>query len=170
MPKRLGPADVKDRSFGYGPEGKSVQEQPHGKFTDRDIVRATLLSGLPRIPCNVACNNMKAKMADGKRRALPQRAWRSVLEAGLVGCPILRLENDGREAVLKAIPQTPAEKVDYHNAPHAALWALVEGARGDHGESEGETGSSAGDAQAVQVPRRSSCAGQLTRNADAREA
>ena len=87
--KRLGLPDVKDRNFGYGPGGENVHEQPHGEFSDRNIVRLTLLNGMPRIPCNVACNKMKAKV-DGMRKSSPQKTWRLVLESAVVGCPVVR--------------------------------------------------------------------------------
>ena len=112
--------DVRDRTYGYGLHGASVlsEDAAHGKYTDRDIARKTVLQGLPKVAVKVACDNMRAKKADGKRKALSNTAWHTVMEAAVKDCPVLRLEGRGKNQtlVMKEIPQDARERVHYHNA------------------------------------------------------
>ena len=120
LPAELLAADVRDRSYGFGIEGASVQPQgqQHGTYSDRDIVRNTLLRGLPKVPAKLACDCMRAKVdGKGSRKALSQTTWRTVMEAAAAQCSILRVEGQGKasQLVVKAIPATASDRIAYHN-------------------------------------------------------
>ena len=118
LTKVLQARDVRNRMCGYGPDGASVQAQQHGSFTDRDVVRATVLSGKPKVPMKEACDRIRAKVEGGKRKALSQTTWQKVMQEAVKICPVLRLQGQGHstQLVLQAIPDAPQAKVDYHNA------------------------------------------------------
>ena len=116
VPKNL--KDVRDRRYGCGPPGASVQDSVTGAFSDRDIVKQTLLGGRPMLEAKDECDRMRAKVGqDTKRKALAQPIWRAVLAAAAREIDIFRLDGEDRELklLLKAVPTDPLGKVQYHN-------------------------------------------------------
>ncbi|CAK0860829.1 unnamed protein product [Prorocentrum cordatum] len=109
--------DVKGLDFGYGADGSSVQDGPFhaAGLTDRNIMRRTLLVGTPTATMRAACERMKSSRRGGQRpKHLPEQTWLRVMEAGLQGSPVARL--DGREIHVARIPGGQADRVAYHNA------------------------------------------------------
>ncbi|CAK0820661.1 unnamed protein product [Prorocentrum cordatum] len=109
--------DVKGLDFGYGADGSSVQDGPFhaAGLTDRNIMRRTLLVGTPTVTMRAACERMKSSRRGGQRpKHLPEQTWLRVMEAGLQGSPVARL--DGREIHVARIPGGQADRVAYHNA------------------------------------------------------
>ena len=106
--------NVRGVDYGYGPAGASVQQTVHAKgFTDRTIMRRTILVGTPRITSKTACQKMRSSNASGKK-ALPEPIWNDVMRAGLAGCDVAWLAN--RTVMLKAIPSDATERIQYHNS------------------------------------------------------
>ena len=107
--------DVRASDFGFGDNGVTVQ--PDGlhsrNFTDRTVLKQTLLAGKPKITRKEACDKMRSERGQG-RKALPKEKWVAVMRAAASQFPdLLRLD---REILcLKMIPDTAAGKVAYHN-------------------------------------------------------
>ena len=107
--------DVRASDFGFGDNGVTVQ--PDGlhsrNFTDRTVLKQTLLAGKPKITRKDACDKMRSERGQG-RKALPKEKWVAVMRAAASQFPdLLRL--DGEILCLKMIPDTSAGKVAYHN-------------------------------------------------------
>ncbi len=118
--KMLDVQDVKSLNYGYGANGRSVQDHLHAKhLTDRFILRQTLLEGKPRIDGRNVCGRLRSKNADGKK-VLPFDTWLVVVRAGLSDCSVARVEDappGGRATVvIKPIPSAEIDKVKYHNS------------------------------------------------------
>ena len=105
--------EVKSLQYGYGPDGKSVQDHLHTtELTDRVVMQKTLLCGKPKITIKQATERMQSSRQAGKK-ALPQPAWIKVMEAGLQNCTVAKYE--GRHVLLKEIPVDPRSRIEYHN-------------------------------------------------------
>ena len=65
----LAEQDVRALSYGYGEGGQSVQVGPlHAQhLTDRNIVRKTLLVGMPCTAARAACELMRSSRSAGQR-------------------------------------------------------------------------------------------------------
>lgn len=115
----VGKDDVKDTTYGYGPDGKSVQTALHGHLTDRYIMRYTLLQGKPVITAKEVCDKLKYKV-EGRatKKALERDNWTAVMEAGLTGATVAQLMNpktSNTQIAIRAIPSNKDEKTKYHN-------------------------------------------------------
>ena len=125
--KPLTLADVKATTFGYGPEGASVQPQPlhNPALTDRAIMLKTLTYGKPVIPEKQIRDCLRSSRAGGRTaKALPREAWLPVMLKGLEGRSVAKLQlskcEDKKKAgayevCLREIPESKSERIKYHN-------------------------------------------------------
>lgn len=105
--------EVKSSQYGYGPDGASVQDKLHRPdLTDRVVMQKTILCGRPVITIKQATECMQSSRQDGKK-ALPQPMWMKVMQAGLDGCQVAKL--DGRNVCVKEIPADIEGRMVYHN-------------------------------------------------------
>ncbi|CAL1140069.1 unnamed protein product [Cladocopium goreaui] len=113
--------DVRASDFGFGDNGVTVQ--PDGlhsrNFTDRTVLKQTLLAGKPKITRKEACDKMRSERGQG-RKALPKEKWVAVMRAAASQFPdLLRLdgeifvfENDSRHCSRQGrVPQRPHESL-----------------------------------------------------------
>ena len=108
--------EVRASDFGFGENGVTVQ--PDGLFsrhwTDRAILKHTLLTGKPKMTRKEACDKMRTSREQGRRKALPKEKWAAVMAAAAEQhSSILQLQ--GETLCLKVIPDTAQGKVKYHN-------------------------------------------------------
>ena len=75
--------EVRASDFGFGENGVTVQ--PDGLFsrhwTDRAILKHTLLTGKPKMTRKEACDKMRTSREQGRRKALPKEKWTAVMAA-----------------------------------------------------------------------------------------
>ena len=114
----LTPEDVRGTSYGYGPEGKSVQtELLTPQWTDRAVMKKTLLQGVPRIFGQGVCNIIRTRIG-GSNKALQKGNWEKVMEAGLRECSVAKLQGQGTmdaAVVLKDMPEDADSRIVYNN-------------------------------------------------------
>ena len=108
--------EVRASDFGFGENGVTVQ--PDGLFsrhwTDRAILKHTLLTGKPKMTRKEACDKMRTSREQGRRKALPKEKWTAVMAAAAEQhSSILQLQ--GETLCLKVVPDTAQGKVKYHN-------------------------------------------------------
>ena len=114
----LAPEDVRGTAYGYGPDGASVQEDLVAeKWTDRFIMKTTVLYGTPRVFARSFCHKLRsAAGAPGKQRnSLLKPAWERVMNMGLAGCSVAKLQGRGTDKAAVVLPDGAQVKIIYHN-------------------------------------------------------
>lgn len=103
---------------GYGDGGQSVQDVH--LFTDRDVMRRTILRGDAVVLKEHMVDVLKkAKPGEKRRQTIGSRNWEAVMRAGLAKFPVGKLLDAGtsNSRVVFAAPplHNPLAKVVYHN-------------------------------------------------------
>ena len=128
LPKCLMPGDpeVPAMDVGYGIDGASVQDPGYGDviYTDREIMKKTILRGDQTIHCGDACDSIRKYPRGEKPKPLKQAHWKAVMQAGLSQYRVGAYEDGEGAAVRPGKPRVqlqlpPADdealQLEYHN-------------------------------------------------------